>query len=302
MTSGASVFMAMTQTLTRKTLIEGLEALGLVPGDTVLVRAAVKAMGPTEGRAANLLIESLLEVLGPDGTILGLAFTPAYPSWRRNPDYVWTPGVPSATGGLAAAMVGWPGSVRSRHPTNGFVAIGKHAEEILADHDHTTPCFHPMNKLLERNGKMILIGCVESSPGFSTIHLAQEHLGLSTQTIRPGLFGTYFEHEGKVEWFARLDEPGCSMGFSKFYADYVREGLLRTTTIGQAYSIGIDAKAAYALERAKLEKDATAALCDRPECFGCRGIWNYNKKDWPVYWAKEGARKLKGRFRAIKLR
>lgn len=278
-------------------LAEGVRALGVCEGHTVLVRAGLRAIGPVEGGAGKGLLEAVLSVVGPEGTVAGLAFTPASPSNRRNEGHVWRPGTPSATGGLASAMMDWRGAVRSRHPTNGFVAIGARAHELLDDHDDTKPCFHPMNRIVEWGGHMILVGCVSSSPGFSTVHLAQEHLGLSTQTMRPGLFGTYFEKDGKTQWFSRFDEPGCSMGFSKFYADYVREGKLQVGQVGDAYSLGIDAAEAYAIELDKLKRDKLAALCDRPECYACRGIWKYNRKDWPRYWVREYGRRWRAKLR-----
>src|SRR5262249_17333347 len=120
-----------------------------------------------------------------------------------------------------------------------------------------------------------------------------EQLGLSARTLVSGVFGTFFDREGRIEWFARSDEPGCSMGFSRFYEDYVLAGLLRTTFVGDAYSIGISARSAYALEYKKLSRDNTAAFCYRPDCLSCRGLWRYNAKDWPLYWARISSRKLK---------
>lgn len=278
-------------------LATDLIRLGVREGQTVLVRAALRAIGPVDGGAGKGLIEALLSTVGPQGTIAGLAFTQAFPSDKRNSDHVWRPGMRPGTGGLASAMFDWPGAVASRHPTNAFVAIGARAAELLADHDETAACFHPINRIVEWGGHMVVIGCVASSPGFSTVHLAQEKLGLSVQTIRSGLYGSYFEKDGKVEWFTRLDEPGCSMGFSKFYSDYVREGLLHVGQVGDAYSIAIDATNAYELELDKLTKDNKAALCDRPTCFCCRGIWRYNKKDWPRYWSNEYLTRVKRRLR-----
>jgi aminoglycoside 3-N-acetyltransferase len=282
---------------TRDRLVSGLAALGLDAGDTVLVRAALKAIGETAEPVATALIAALLDVLGPEGTVVGLSFTPASPVWRKDNSYIFRPSQPSLTGGFAAAMTEWPGAARSRHPTNSFVAIGARAVELLADHDHRTPCFYPMNKIVEWKGKMVLVGCAASSPGFSTVHLAQEHLGLSTQTVFPGMFGTLFEHDGEIDWFRRLDEPGCSMGFSKFYADYVRTGLLRIANVGDAYSLGVPAAPAYALERSLLENDRTAALCDRRDCFACRGIWRYNWRDLPTYWLKALSSGVSGKLR-----
>ncbi len=47
-------------------LTDDLAALGLRPGDTVMVHASMRAVG---GRA-EAVVQALLDLLGPDGTLM----------------------------------------------------------------------------------------------------------------------------------------------------------------------------------------------------------------------------------------
>src|SRR5690606_15448323 len=55
---------------TRTALGEQLSALGLEPGDAVLVHAGLRSVGPILG-GPDTLIAALGDVVGPEGTILG---------------------------------------------------------------------------------------------------------------------------------------------------------------------------------------------------------------------------------------
>jgi aminoglycoside N3'-acetyltransferase len=149
-----------------------------------------------------------------------------------------------------------------------------------------------MEKLVKLDGKMVLIGCVDSSPGFSTVHLAQEKLGLAKRSLLRGLLGTYFEKNGKLLLFKLKDFPGCSMGFSRFYADYIKNEKLRVSYVGRAYSILIGARDAFAIEYKILKDKPKYALCDNPGCFVCRGTRLYNKSGMIQYYLVQGPRKF----------
>ena len=84
----------------------------------------MKAVGPTQEPVGKLLINSLLNTVGDKGTILGLAFTDSVFPVRDRPQHVFDLNMPPITGGLAKAMLDWPGAYRSSHPTNSFVGIG----------------------------------------------------------------------------------------------------------------------------------------------------------------------------------
>jgi aminoglycoside N3'-acetyltransferase len=182
-------------------------------------------------------------------------------------------------------LVDDPAAARSEHPTNSFVALGPLAEDIAGDHDETSTAFHPMRALIRHRGKMLLVGCMHTSPGFSTVHLAQEDLGLATRSVLSGLIGAhYYDHKrfGERRWFARADVPGCSMGFGKAYPQYEKAGLLAVGNVLAARSALIDAAAAYRVERAMLERDPTSLLCDEPACTFC-ATRTYNYRALPGY-------------------
>lgn len=268
-------------------LARGLKRLGLKKGDMVLVRAALRSMGELDGTRSTTFIKALLEVVGSEGTIVGLSFNNSILFPRRKKNIVITPQTPPDTGGMTSTLVDWPGAIRSLHPTNSFVAIGRLARGLVAGHDENTTCFHPIDALMEYNGKMILVGCVDSSPGFSTVHRVQERLGLATRSILKGREGFYFEREGEVRLFRRLDVPGCSNGYYKFYSHYVREGKLTVGAVGDAYSVSIIARDAFDIEYPILEKEPKFALCDDPGCFSCRGTRLYNLTDMPKFYTRQ---------------
>lgn len=263
-----------------------LKSLGLQAGDTVLVRASLGALGPVAAGAsrAQILIDALLDVVGPDGLVLGLSFSKNDWSFRFPKKPPYDVREPCITGGFAAAMLKHPGAIRSLHPTNSFVAIGRDAETLMRKHDETQSCFEPMQDIIDRGGKMLLIGCQTDSPGFSTVHLAQNRLHLDTKTWMKFILG----RRTQSGWYMKRDVPGCSMGFGKFYEAYRASGALKESKVGQADAWLMDAKTAYEIEYPMIARDPNVALCDRDTCIFCRLGWFYK----PI----EIIRFLKGRL------
>jgi aminoglycoside 3-N-acetyltransferase len=277
---------------TRQTIGEGLRKIGLEYGDVVLVRSSLKSIGIQEEYSANTLIHALCDVVGPEGTIVGLAFNSSrwFPTLHKK-EIINLQTEPS-TGGFAKALVNWPGSFRSKHPTNSFVALGGSARRIIDRHDEKATCFFPIEQLLSLNAKMILIGCVKTSPGFSTVHFVQENLGLATRCLLKGFLGVYFRKGNDVRLFKPKDFPGCSRGFYKFYSHYIYEEKLHIGYVGNAYSILIGARDAYDTEYNILKKTPTFALCDNPGCFMCRGTRLYNLSDMPKFYIFQAPKKI----------
>lgn len=271
---------------TQKMLVDNIGALGIGKGDIVLVRAALRKIGIGRNRSGSLLIKALLDVVGTEGTIIGLTFTKTFFLPRIDKSYIFTRETPTTAGGFAQALLEYPNSFRSKHPSNSYAALGAGVYDLLHDHDEYSSCFLPVENLINANGKMILIGCVSESPGFTTVHLAQEKLGLSSKSILKGLVGVYYEKNSEIKLFKRKDFGGCSEGFYKFYDHYKKKDKLISGMVGNAYSIAISARDAFEIELELIRKNKTYPLCDDPKCFNCRGTWWYNKHDMFKFYIK----------------
>lgn len=175
---------------TRPTLSSQLRALGLAAGDVVLMHSSMRSLGWVVG-GAETVIEALLDVLGPDGTLAVPTHTsdnsdPA--EWSRPPvpaawwgtiretmpgfDRARTPASP-AMGRLAELVRTWPGAVRSGHPQVSFAAVGAHADEIVAGHrlDDALGESSPLGAIYRLGGSVLLLGCGHGNN--TSIHLAE---------------------------------------------------------------------------------------------------------------------------------
>lgn len=262
-------------------IAEDLSLLGIEQGDTVLVKADVRYMRLKRDRSERLdyaeaLRDGLLLALGSEGTLLAMTFTRTLtlgPIMRRP---TFTRSMSANTGGLANAVLGHPDAVRSTHPTNSFTAIGRRAEYLTRFHTPYAHTHRPVEDLVAVRGKMLIVGCVDINPGFSTVHLAQHHLGLSGQNILAGhVRATYEEPSGNPVRFVKRDIPGCNMGFGNMYPLYRDSGLLIEGEVARASSFLISAPEAYEVDLRTIENDPRSVLCSDPDCMDCRVLRTY---------------------------
>lgn len=278
---------------TQSDLTQHFVSLGVQPGDMVLIRAAMGSVGRFPGGAAAF-VQALLDAVGPEGTVASLAFTDS--AFIRKPriEDAFTLQTKSYAGALPNAMLQHPEHHRSAHPTCSYVAIGRLAEEFTRGHDAEAPAYEPIRKLIAHSGKCMLVGCVASSPGFTTTHLAEADLGLLSRVIFPWLNSTYYRTpDGQIKLFRRMDPGLCSQSFYKFYAHYVTAGILRTGWVGNAYSILAPAAPAYEIDRRILADNPHFNVCDSKECLTC------NARRWDRLHRLPGfaMRQLLGRLR-----
>ena len=160
----------------KRDILKALEAVGVQPGQTIMVHTSLSALGFVCG-GAQVVIEALLEAVGKDGTLM----MPTQ-SWKnldptagvhwQEPEEWWQiirdnwPAydkaiTPTNTMGAVAEMFRrWPGALRSDHPARSVAALGKHAEYLTQDHD-LSDIFgetSPVGKLYALDGYVLLIG------------------------------------------------------------------------------------------------------------------------------------------------
>lgn len=235
--------------------------------NTLYVRAGLLPFARSIRRAGG--VREFLSREFDFATLLAPHFTRARPFWERprGPDPSFT-----TSGALGRQLANLPTALLSPHPTHAFVGVGPVAQAALSAHDHTQPCFYPLQHLAAvQDFSMLLTGCLKESPGFSTVHVAQYQLGLTCRHLWRHLLRWDYQIEGRACAITAPEVPGCSLSFHKFYPEYRKDGNLFEGLIdGQTYLFVPSARRALATELAILRENPRFVECGRPRCVTCR--------------------------------
>ena len=262
---------------TGEQLQNDLKQIGLTKGDMVYVHASLRAVGAIDG-GADTLIDAILAVLGPDGTLAVPTHTLSYPGFGQPP---FTPGLRTIVdiGTFPELVRQRPGILRSGHASHATAAIGKHAKTLTENHD---PCVAvgvgaPLHKLWQMNGKILLLGVTHKTN--TSIHLAESlakvpyrflHYDASwgTATYEQLPDGTILKHE-------QAEFPGCGSQFNKVQPLLEAKGNVNVGQIGNATCYLMKSQDLVAAAIALLEEDNTVFLCDNANCSCCPPRWEF---------------------------
>ena len=155
------------------------------------MHASLSRIGHTKG-GAETVIDALLEVLGPDGTLVTGAGTPensttsrafqartaGFTNEQAAQFCAFMPAfsratTPTSVGAIAEALRTTPGAHRSAHPQSSFAAVGREAGALMAG--HRVSCHlgeaSPLAKLYERDALILMLGV--GYRACSAFHLAE---------------------------------------------------------------------------------------------------------------------------------
>jgi aminoglycoside N3'-acetyltransferase len=157
--------------ISKTAVIHQLLNLGVKPGGVLLVHCAFSKVKPVENGPVGL-IDSIRQVLGPDGTLV-------MPSMTSDDEHPFDPLSTSCIDLGIVADTFWriPGVLRSDNP-HSFSAAGPLAEKIAAPHPVDFPhgLDSPVGRVFEFDGQVLLIGVDHSSD--TTIHLCEALAGV----------------------------------------------------------------------------------------------------------------------------
>ncbi len=173
--------------VSKKEIVEGLKQLGLKEGDSVIVHSALTSFGKVEGGAEGL-IDALLELIGPEGTLLMPCFG-AQPLDIEN--------TPTNLGAVPETFRKRKGVVRSRNPLSSVVAYGKKAEYYVKDHEKIDCPYtegSPYIKLAEDNGYILLLGVDQDRN--TTLHSVE---ALAKAPYMKPKSGKWIDENGKIQ-------------------------------------------------------------------------------------------------------
>jgi aminoglycoside 3-N-acetyltransferase len=242
--------------VTRSQLVGELTALGVAPGQVVMVHASVKAIGKVMG-GPNVIVQALLDALTPAGTLA------MYVGWDDIPDFIsdlppsvqqeyyaehppFDPRIARAVrdhGILAEIVRGWPGAQRSLNPEASLAAIGAQAEWITQDHplNYGYGAGSPLEKLIEARGQILILGAPLDT--LTLLHYAENRAQMRSKRVIH--YPCSILREGKRVWVEIEDydtgEPHGDYTFEEIARAYLALGKGRQGTIGNAPSYHFDA-------------------------------------------------------------
>ncbi|MFC7307890.1 aminoglycoside N(3)-acetyltransferase [Streptomyces monticola] len=230
---------------TKDSLAVDLRAAGVRTGGTVLVHSSLRSLGWVVGGPVAV-VQALLEVLGPGGTVLVPAYTvdnsdPA--GWSRPPvPPEWWPVIrasmpaydPRITpsrglGAIAETVRTWPGALRSAHPQTSFAAVGARAAELTEGHavDCRFGDASPLARAEAAGAQVLLLGT-----GFDTcscFHLAEFRAFSATEEESSAVLTP----QGR-KWITVRERVNNSEDFDELGAAFERERPVRHGTVGAA--------------------------------------------------------------------
>jgi aminoglycoside 3-N-acetyltransferase len=274
-----------------------LSELGVQSGDLLFIAADLMKLGyfkKNRKQTLDDIVDMLFSLIGDDGTIVIPSYTEYFTRFRKQPDIIFNQNVDSTSGSLSNHLLKHPRALRSSHPTNSVIAIGRYAEYIVENHDEHSSSYSPILKVIELGGKNLMLGCFNDfrlAP--MALHAAQEKLGYTSKHWMSGNVQTYFyNRNGEKKLFTRYDIGGCASGAYKLLGHHFKNGAIDILKTGNSNSALIDTKKSYELIFKILQKHPEIIRCDDSRCHDCYGSSVYNPKGFILHWIAFFIKKL----------
>jgi aminoglycoside 3-N-acetyltransferase len=243
---------------TRSQLTRDFAALGVTPGQTIMLHSSIKAVGPVLG-GPNTIVQALLDALGPDGTLM------MYAGWHDIPDFVldlppderqvyyaehpaFDPRLARAVRDnsyLAEVVRTWPGAERSLNPEASMVALGALAEPLTRDHplNYGYGPGSPLAKLVEWRGRVLLLGAPLDN--ITLLHYAENRARMRHKNIIH--YQCPILRDGQTVWVDIEDyetgETHADYSFEQIAQAYLAQHATPQGRVGDAPSFLFDAAA-----------------------------------------------------------
>ncbi len=257
--------------LTKKQLATELRRMGINEGDMLYLHCSFKKIGMVEDGPAGL-IETILAVLGPKGTLAMPAHSMNYPGCVEEAyDKMNSPGVQN--GIVSETLRKWPGTLRSAHPSHSTIALGHNAEFLTATHCLRDPfdADSPLFRFYSNGGKVLLLGVGHDRN--TCIHLADAILKTPYNHIpyneNWANYALTLDENGNPKKVYQDNFPGHSGAFNRLEGMLYYEGLVHYGSVGEAVAMLMDAKPVVDFTVKVLREKPDFLLCYDPACPSC---------------------------------
>ncbi len=230
--------------VTQPDIVAGLKALGLKSGDMVQVHSSLSAFGYVEG-GADAVVDALLEVLGPHGTLMVPTFNHGAREAFDDADEIFDPETTrSVNGAITEAVRVRPEAHRSMHPTHPYAAIGPEAEWLTSEHLEllTFDEHSPLGKLVYAGGKICMLGVGMNT--CTAAHVAETRAGSRCMGYRELIRKVRLPDGEVVDARTVLwrGEGDCKIEWQAIEGEMRQRGLIRDRRIGEAMVMLFDGR------------------------------------------------------------
>ena len=261
----------------KQDLINDLRNLGIKEGDVLFVRISMKAIGKVEG-GGNTVIDAILDVLGPSGTLIATAFPSRQKDFlhRLSKKNIYQPGMRPVTGIISSLMCQYPAAFFSFNPITPFVAIGGQTEAITSAH---TPQSGPYS-LIDNVATNYCAKCLRVGGNVlvGTTHLAftaaLKSIGAYQKRVAEGMY--YYDH--KILRYMKKDiSCFCYDQYRHFFDEYLKdEAVIAKGILGAGEAVVTDMHKTLTIEYKQLLGHPQSLLCNNENCLTCRCSYSYS--------------------------
>jgi aminoglycoside 3-N-acetyltransferase len=244
--------------LTRSQIAGALQTLGIGNGQILFVHSSLRSLGYVAG-GADTVVDALLDVVGPAGTLVVPTFTFAHSSLARP---VFDPRHDaSEMGRISEVARTWEGAQRaprrSVHLLHSVAALGAHAAEITAVHGPSAwAADGPFWQLYELDATIVLLGVPYLRCTFFHVleQLVQVHyrqwVEIAAHVREP------FGQERPLPTLVYRPKPGFpGNDLNKLGALLEEKGLVHVGAVGNAVTRCFSVRKALAIGLAQYRKD-----------------------------------------------
>jgi aminoglycoside 3-N-acetyltransferase len=263
----------------RAELARGFRELGVRAGDTVMVHASVRSVGPVAGGPDQIHL-ALKDALTEAGTLMMYAGCPdGYDDIGRGhlsplveralidkqPAFdAYTVRAQRSHGALVEFFRSYPGSLVNNHVAR-FVVWGRQAEYLISKQpwDFAFGRDSALERFVELDGRILLIGCDHDTVTF--LHYAEHIVEIPGKRI--AIFEVPILENGQRVWKEMKEYDTSHRGahpnwparfFSQIVNAYLAQTRNRGKRIGHAHSFLIDARGLLAMALAQMTAAARA--------------------------------------------
>jgi aminoglycoside 3-N-acetyltransferase len=241
----------VTEPVSKHRAADQLRKLGVKAG-VLVVHASYRAVGPIEGGPAGL-IQVLLDVLGPSGTLV----MPAMSASRRPDPFDPSKSETWHVGIVAETFWRMPGVLRSSHPTSSFAAHGPRAAGITAPQSLTpiAGLDSPIGRVYQLDGSVLLLGVGHDKN--TTVHVAEALAGVPYWTT-----GTaYVLRDGQPAYVEYEETESCTRNFELLDGWLGERGLQREGGVGHGRARLVRARDVVETALRRLQEEPLVFLC-----------------------------------------